>query len=521
MPELPAVENNLNALKKLLQDKALWGLPPENCAVILNPQSPSEMLDPVRDAVAAAKDTLLVYFAGHGLYDSAASELYLTLPESNRERLYTAVQFPHLRHELLDGQARRIVVILDCCHSGRALDIMSGDDEAELMADSAAINGTYVMAASMKNAKVAGQYSAFTGELIDLIRKGDPDGAEFFTVDGLFRYARNALRNKNMPIPQNRERDFGANLNLFRNRAYKAQTKSYYGPTWRGRPSPIFQNRRELHDAKIHRPLQAGICGTAERGGAESIVVSGGYKDDRDYGNVIIYTGHGGRDPNSGMQIADQSPKHSGNAALIKNIITGLPVRVVRGASGDPEHSPEYGYRYDGLFKVTDYWTARSIDGPSVLQFRLEKISDGVDRAVGEASHEPELGRWQKVSSDLYADISLSNKLKELYKYACQVCGIVLKMPGGLCLANTVHIRGLERPHNGSDSLDNMLCLCPNHSELFVYGAIVVDDDYQVIDQVDGVALGELARKHDIDQNSLRYHREHHKDLYPRYGHIS
>jgi hypothetical protein len=30
--------------------------------------------------------------------------------------------------------------------------------------------------------------------------------------------------------------------------------------------------------------------------GAESIVVSGGYKDDNDFGDVIVYTGHGGQD---------------------------------------------------------------------------------------------------------------------------------------------------------------------------------------------------------------------------------
>ncbi|MEU0185443.1 YDG/SRA domain-containing protein [Streptomyces sp. NPDC006207] len=47
-----------------------------------------------------------------------------------------------------------------------------------------------------------------------------------------------------------------------------------------------FESRRLAHEAGVHRPLQAGICGT-KKTGAESIVVSGGYKDDEDYGNVI------------------------------------------------------------------------------------------------------------------------------------------------------------------------------------------------------------------------------------------
>jgi integrase len=40
----------------------------------------------------------------------------------------------------------------------------------------------------------------------------------------------------------------------------------------------------------------AGISG-GEREGADSIVVSGGYEDDEDYGDVIVYTGAGGNDP--------------------------------------------------------------------------------------------------------------------------------------------------------------------------------------------------------------------------------
>lgn len=35
--------------------------------------------------------------------------------------------------------------------------------------------------------------------------------------------------------------------------------------------------------------------------GADSIVVSGGYPDDADYGDEIIYTGHGGRDPDASI----------------------------------------------------------------------------------------------------------------------------------------------------------------------------------------------------------------------------
>jgi len=51
----------------------------------------------------------------------------------------------------------------------------------------------------------------------------------------------------------------------------------------------LFDSRRALYDAGVHRQLQAGIAG-GEHAGAESIVVSGGYEDDEDFGDVIPIT---------------------------------------------------------------------------------------------------------------------------------------------------------------------------------------------------------------------------------------
>jgi hypothetical protein len=52
----------------------------------------------------------------------------------------------------------------------------------------------------------------------------------------------------------------------------------------------FLRDRQELHDKKLHRGLMPGI---ALHG--SSIVLSAGYVDDEDLGDVIIYTGEGGR----------------------------------------------------------------------------------------------------------------------------------------------------------------------------------------------------------------------------------
>src|SRR5215211_4982406 len=133
-----------------------------------------------------------------------------------------------------------------------------------------------------------------------------------------------------------------------------------------------FESRAELSEAGVHRPLIAGISGS-EREGADSIVLSGGYEDDEDLGDEVVYTGHGGRDAESGKQVAHQRLTR-GNLALAHSSIEGLPVRVIRGASLDSIYAPHNGYRFDGLYLVDDYWQEKGKSGFRVWRYRLIKF---------------------------------------------------------------------------------------------------------------------------------------------------
>jgi putative restriction endonuclease len=98
-----------------------------------------------------------------------------------------------------------------------------------------------------------------------------------------------------------------------------------------------FATRKEAAAAGIHKPLQKGISGSKGEG-ADSIVISGGYEDDFDSGDEIIYTGAGGQD-DKGRQIENQ--KLAGdNLALAKSEIDSLPVRVIRGADKKNSFAP-------------------------------------------------------------------------------------------------------------------------------------------------------------------------------------
>lgn len=133
-----------------------------------------------------------------------------------------------------------------------------------------------------------------------------------------------------------------------------------------------FSSRIEASRAGIHRPTQGGIAGSADQG-ADSIVVSGGYEDDRDKGFEIEYIGHGGRDPETGQQVADQVML-GGNLALKYSYEHDLPIRVLRGANAHSIYAPKAGYRYDGLYRVVDIGQQKGKSGHLVWKFLLAKI---------------------------------------------------------------------------------------------------------------------------------------------------
>ena len=65
-----------------------------------------------------------------------------------------------------------------------------------------------------------------------------------------------------------------------------------------------FESRAEIKDVGLHKHLVHGI--SANEDGAFSVVVAGGYVDDEDFGDEIIYTGQGGRDEKTGKHIKNQ-----------------------------------------------------------------------------------------------------------------------------------------------------------------------------------------------------------------------
>lgn len=281
----------------------------------------------------------------------------------------------------------------------------------------------------------------------------------------------------------------------------------HFGPILGVEPGQLFPDRRALSQAGVHRPTQAGISGSAEEG-ADSIVLSGGYEDDEDLGDVIIYTGHGGQDPNSREQVRDQELTRQ-NLALAVSMQQGLPVRVTRGAAHRSEWSPEAGYRYTGIYRVTSFWHDRGRSGYNVWRFRLEKVpsteSSTSTSEESRSSGNQQPSRKTSTVTRVVRDTTLSKEVKARYDHTCQVCNIQLRGPAGP-YAEAAHIRPLGRPHDGPDTPDNILVLCPNHHFLFDVGAFGVAEDFSLIG-LEGVLT---VRGNDKPRpDYLDYHRNH------------
>ena len=282
----------------------------------------------------------------------------------------------------------------------------------------------------------------------------------------------------------------------------------HFGPVKGVSIGQIFSRRRDLSDAGVHAPLQAGIWGGANDG-ACSIVLSGGYEDDIDDLDFILYTGHGGQE--NKKQVADQQFT-VGNQGLVLSCELKLPIRVTRG--DQIPNGPDHGYRYDGLYYVHKYERVKGKSGFYVCRFHLRSQSN-IDQL--EENLKPNLKTsYERAprSEVTYEKIKRirenTKKIKMMYDYKCQVCETKLDVPSGDPISIGAHIKGVGRPSNGPDVVENMLCFCPNHHAQFDRYSFYIDP---VTYEIKGLNLYENKKlltheKHFIDKQFLKYHFE-------------
>ncbi|MFG2955407.1 esterase-like activity of phytase family protein [Streptomyces sp. NPDC048291] len=210
---LRSVNLNLRELRAALTDPDIWGIPDDErkrIRTVANPASPAELVGPIREAAALAEDTLIVYYAGHGLIDRHERQLLLTLPDSVEDQPDTCVRSGDVRRAIRDtGSALRRVLILDCCFSGQVLTEMTdghGQDVQVAVSTLRDVEGAYVMTSAPRDrpshAPDPKRCTLFTGALVDVMRQGLPDGPEMLGLRDLFLEAKRRIHTLKPEVPQ-------------------------------------------------------------------------------------------------------------------------------------------------------------------------------------------------------------------------------------------------------------------------------------------------------------------------------
>ena len=169
---------------------------------------------------------LLVYYAGHGLI-GPNGELFLALPETRSDPdlvSWTALPF-HLVRSALAGttcRARNRILILDCCFSGLAIDHMS--EVTSAVSGQIEVAGTCTLASSPANrpssVQPGAQYTAYTGEILHLLRHGSADLPELLTLTAIHEHLVRALSRRGLAVPVQRNTETIGQLALARNRLW-------------------------------------------------------------------------------------------------------------------------------------------------------------------------------------------------------------------------------------------------------------------------------------------------------------
>lgn len=224
-----AAAENIDGLREVFTDVDFWGLPRENCRVVSDAATSYEVLEVVEDCAASATDTLIVYYVGHGALDfDGNEELFLALPGSDRNRHYKFLRYDDLRRIVLGADAKRKVVILDCCHSGQALSSgwLGKSDVSSLFAAKSLIDGACILTATPPAGRAravskSGRYTAFSGELLRALEEGIPESGEYLDMGVIFEHLRRRMRSLGLPEPQMSAKSKGAEIILGRNRAQR------------------------------------------------------------------------------------------------------------------------------------------------------------------------------------------------------------------------------------------------------------------------------------------------------------
>ena len=227
LPPLPQVANNIADLRKLFSHPRVVGLPPDCLTILIDVEEAGAVVRSVARHALEATDTLIIYYAGHGLCGDNMCPLYLAVGTTTTDMKWaSSIPITHLKKAMRDSSAHKRILILDCCYAGRGLgdDMSGGGDD---VGDALDISGTYGIGAVPGDYKALAppgeRLTSFTRALVNVLNGGVATAGAVLTVDEVFSEVKRQVgRGSDMPLPQRNNSDDGGLFKIARNRALEA-----------------------------------------------------------------------------------------------------------------------------------------------------------------------------------------------------------------------------------------------------------------------------------------------------------
>ncbi|MGT2441226.1 HNH endonuclease [Ensifer adhaerens] len=208
--------------------------------------------------------------------------------------------------------------------------------------------------------------------------------------------------------------------------------------------------------------------------------------------------------PGSAQDLEYQGLAELANAIFAANLpaVTGLVIRKDTGMPGE------------GYFKVYgrpamdfDWWRSevarsKSFDWRPYLPARERSATSPPLPKTPVAADATKTTRVETTVYRVLRDTLVARRVKQLHGYRCQICGEGIELADGTRYVEAHHVRPLGEPHNGPDTEQNVVCVCPNHHAELDYFARPIES-----------ATLRIARGHFVDQLFIDYHNSWHRKI--------
>ncbi|SDP36460.1 Caspase domain-containing protein [Actinopolyspora xinjiangensis] len=254
--ELRCARADITQLRQVLEHPAIGAF--TDVGVVLDPTA-VEMSRVIAEFLGGlgAQDLGLLYISGHGTRVLSSGEFFFLASDSDSSDAdsieNTGVGASFVNEYLELCAAPQKVAMLDCCYSGgyslgiRTRESKSAGPSPKLLNS----RGVYVVSSSGPNEKSWGGEetpdgplpSVFTGEVLEALRTGrcDTDNDGLVSVDELFRYVSNRMRNR-----EDAESEQFPTFSSDKVNADIVLARAYSGPPLKPAPAPSAEEAKSL-----------------------------------------------------------------------------------------------------------------------------------------------------------------------------------------------------------------------------------------------------------------------------------